>query len=98
VIDVRKLPTFIAVSRLGSFSAAAEALSFTPSAVSQQMSALEREVGARLFERRARGVRLTTAGAGLLGHADAVLARLAKAEAQCSERSPETASRAVRIP
>jgi DNA-binding transcriptional LysR family regulator len=81
VFDARRLPTFREVARRGSFAAAAEALCFTPSAVSQQMAALEREVGANLFERSHRGVRLTDAGVRLLAHADAVLDRLAQAEA-----------------
>jgi len=81
MFDTRRLPTFREVARRGSFAAAADVLSFTPSAVSQQMAALEREVGARLFERTHRGVRLTAAGARLLAHADALLARLAEAEA-----------------
>jgi DNA-binding transcriptional LysR family regulator len=81
VLDARRLPTFREVARRGSFAAAAEALWLTPSAVSQQMSALEREIGTRLFERTHRGVRLTDAGTRLLGHANALLERLAEAEA-----------------
>ena len=66
----------------GSFSAAAEALSFTQSAVSQQIAALEREAGAVLVERSARGVRLTDAGEAVVRHAEAIMARLAEAEAE----------------
>jgi DNA-binding transcriptional LysR family regulator len=80
VFDARRLPTFREVARRGSFAAAAEALCFTPSAVSQQIAALEREVGAKLFERSNHGVRLTDAGERLLGHADALLDGLARAE------------------
>lgn len=68
------------VAARGSFSAAAEALSFTQSAISQQVAALERETGATLLERGSRGVRLTDAGTALVSHADAILARLADAE------------------
>jgi DNA-binding transcriptional LysR family regulator len=68
------------VAAQGSFSAAAEALSFTQSAVSQQVAALEREAGAKLVERGARGIRLTPAGEALVSHADAILARLDDAE------------------
>ena len=68
------------VAARGSFSAAAEALSFTQSAVSQQIAALERETGAKLVERGPRGIRLTEAGEVLVRHADAVLARLTSAE------------------
>jgi DNA-binding transcriptional LysR family regulator len=66
----------------GSFSAAAEALSFTQSAVSQQIAALEREAGTLLVQRNARGVRLTEAGEALVRHAEAILARLDEAEAE----------------
>jgi DNA-binding transcriptional LysR family regulator len=81
MIDSRRLPTFREVARGGSFAAAADVLWLTPSAVSQQMAALEREVGTKLFERTHRGVRLTDAGSRLLAHADALLERLARAEA-----------------
>ncbi len=68
------------VAAQGSFSAAAETLSFTQSAVSQQVAALEREAGTTLLERGPKGVRLTDAGRALVGHADAILARLDDAE------------------
>jgi DNA-binding transcriptional LysR family regulator len=66
----------------GSFSAAAEALLFTQSVFSQQIAALERETGATLVERSARGVRLTDAGRALVKHTDAILARLTEAESE----------------
>jgi DNA-binding transcriptional LysR family regulator len=80
MLDVRRLRVLREVASHGSFSAAAEALSYTQSAVSQQIAALEREAGARLVERSARGVKLTDAGRALVGHTDAILARLADAE------------------
>ncbi|HMJ33399.1 MAG TPA: LysR substrate-binding domain-containing protein [Baekduia sp.] len=80
MLDVRRLRVLREVAAHGSFSAAAEALSYTQSAVSQQIAALEREAGSRLVERSARGVRLTDAGRALVGHTDAILARLADAE------------------
>jgi DNA-binding transcriptional LysR family regulator len=80
MLDVRRLRVLREVAAHGSFSAAAEALSYTQSAVSQQIAALEREAGSRLVERSARGVRLTDAGRALVSHADAILARLADAE------------------
>jgi DNA-binding transcriptional LysR family regulator len=89
VLDARRLPTFREVARCGSFAAAADALWLTPSAVSQQMAALEREVGAKLFERSRRGVLLTDAGTRLLAHADALLERLAQAEADLEPRVEE---------
>src|SRR5437763_10677423 len=80
MLDVRRMRVLKEVAAQGSFSAAAEALSFTQSAVSQQVAALERESGAKLVERRARGIRLTPAGEALVSHADAILARLDDAE------------------
>src|ERR687894_221394 len=82
MLDVRRMRVLREVAVQGSFSAAAEALSFTQSAVSQQIAALEREAGTVLVQRNARGVRLTEAGEALVRHADAVLARLAEAEAE----------------
>jgi DNA-binding transcriptional LysR family regulator len=52
LLDLRRLAVLAEVARCGSFSAAAEAMCFTPSAVSQQMSALARDTGVVLFERR----------------------------------------------
>jgi DNA-binding transcriptional LysR family regulator len=80
MLDVRRLRVLREVATHGSFSAAAEALSYTQSAVSQQIAALEREAGSRLVERAARGVTLTDAGRALVAHADVILARLADAE------------------
>lgn len=82
-LEVRHLVTLLAVAEESSFSRAAERLGYTQSAVSQQVGALERIVGATLFERPGgpRRIRLTEAGAVLRGHAEAVLARLGAAEA-----------------
>jgi molybdate transport repressor ModE-like protein len=80
MLDVRRMKVLREVATQGSFSAAAEALSFTQSAVSQHVAALERECGAKLVERGPRGVRLTDAGNALVTHADAILARLDCAE------------------
>ncbi len=82
MFDVKQLRVLQAVSEHGSFSAAAEALSYTQPAVSQQIAALEKRAGARLVDRGSRGVRLTDAGTALVEHAEAVLARLAAAEAE----------------
>ena len=81
-LDVRRLRVLREVAHSGSFSAAAAALSFTQPAVSRQIATLESEAGAQLVERGARGIRLTPAGELLVGHADAILDRLAAAEAQ----------------
>jgi DNA-binding transcriptional LysR family regulator len=82
MLDVRRMRVLREVALRGSFSAAAEALSFTQSAVSQQVAALEREAGAVLVERSARGVRLTDAGEAVVRHAEGILARPAEAESE----------------
>jgi DNA-binding transcriptional LysR family regulator len=82
MLDVRRMRVLREVALCGSFSAAAESLSFTQSAISQQIAALEREAGAVLVERSARGVRLTEAGEAVVRHADGILGRLAEAEAE----------------
>jgi DNA-binding transcriptional LysR family regulator len=85
MLDPRRLRVLREVAARGSFSAAAEALAFTQSAVSQQVAALEREAGTRLVERGVRPVRLTDAGRALLAHAEAVLARLDEAQQELHE-------------
>jgi DNA-binding transcriptional LysR family regulator len=82
MLDVRRMRVLREVAVQGSFSAAAESLSFTQSAVSQQIAALEREAGTVLVQRGARGVRLTEAGEALVRHAEAILCRLDDAEAE----------------
>src|SRR5918998_5119790 len=82
MLDVKRLRVLREVSVRGSFSAAAEALAYTQSAVSQQIAALEREAGSVLVERNARGVRLTDAGRALVEHSEGILARLAAAESE----------------
>jgi molybdate transport repressor ModE-like protein len=81
MLDVRRLRVLHHIAAHGSLAAAARALSFTPSAVSQQLSALEREVGTPLLERSRRGVRLTDAGLALVGRTETILGELARAEA-----------------
>jgi DNA-binding transcriptional LysR family regulator len=80
MLDVRRMKVLREVGACGSFSAAAEALNFTQSAVSQHIAALEREAGTQLVDRGSRGVRLTEAGRVLVEHADAILARIESAE------------------
>ncbi|HTW43055.1 MAG TPA: LysR family transcriptional regulator [Solirubrobacteraceae bacterium] len=81
MLNVARLKLLKEVAYRGSFSAAAGALSYTQSAVSQQIAALEGEVGMTLLERHPRGVSLTAAGQTLVGHAEGILARLDAAEA-----------------
>jgi molybdate transport repressor ModE-like protein len=80
MLDLKRLRVLTEVARQGSFSAAAEALYLSQSAVSQQVATLEREVGMPLLERTRKGPRLNGAGKTLVYHADAALARLEEAE------------------
>src|SRR5215210_5747729 len=82
MLDVRRMKVLREVAAHGSFSAAADALAYTQSAVSQQIATLEREAGTVLVDRSARGVSLTDAGEALVRHADAILTRLTDAEAE----------------
>ncbi|MFJ9605712.1 LysR family transcriptional regulator [Kitasatospora sp. NPDC101176] len=82
MLDVRRLRLLRELAHLGTIAAVAEALSFSPSAVSQQLSVLEREAGVPLLERTGRRVTLTPAGRNLVRHAEAVLALLEQAGAE----------------
>ncbi|MER7001321.1 LysR family transcriptional regulator [Streptomyces sp. NPDC000410] len=82
MIDPRRLRILRAVADHRTVTAAAAALYLTPSAVSQQLAALEQETGHTLLIRSGRGVTLTTAGEILLTHAHAVLSQLERAEAE----------------
>jgi DNA-binding transcriptional LysR family regulator len=75
-MDTALLQTFRQVARDGSITAAAQAMGYTQSAVSRQVSALEASLGVRLFDRVARGVQLTEHGRSLLPHAESLLKRL----------------------
>ncbi|GAA4521838.1 MULTISPECIES: LysR family transcriptional regulator [Nonomuraea] len=81
MLDPRKLHLLRELSRRGTIAAVAEAAAFTPSAVSQQLSALEREAGVPLLQRTGRTVTLTPAGRLLVEHAQAVLEQLERASA-----------------
>jgi DNA-binding transcriptional LysR family regulator len=76
MVDLRRLRALRELADRGTIAAAADALHLTPSAVSQQLSALEREVGQPLLEPDGRGVRLTPAARVLLAHGDALFAQL----------------------
>ncbi len=80
MLDARRLRIFAVVAEEGSFTAAAERLYLSQSAVSQQMAVLERETGLPLLERVPRGIRLTDAGAVLADRARALLAEMASVE------------------
>jgi DNA-binding transcriptional LysR family regulator len=81
MIDVRRLRLLFELSHRGTITAVAAALAYTPSAVSQQLAALEREAGVPLLERSGRRVALTPAGAVLARYAESVLAVLEEASA-----------------
>jgi DNA-binding transcriptional LysR family regulator len=78
-VNLTRLRMLSEVAARGSFRAAANALDYTPSAVSQQIALLEREAGVRLVRRGPRGAALTDAGALLVRHADVALGELVKA-------------------
>jgi DNA-binding transcriptional LysR family regulator len=82
LIDAHRLAVLREVARAGSFAGAAAVLHHTPSAVSQQIAALERGAGAVLVQRSTRGVTLTDAGRVLLATADAIHAELEVAAQQ----------------
>jgi DNA-binding transcriptional LysR family regulator len=84
MLNVGRLKILKEVAYCGSLSAAAHALDYTQSAVSQQIAALEAETGMTLLERHPRGVSLTAAGQTLVGHAEGILARLEIAETALS--------------
>jgi DNA-binding transcriptional LysR family regulator len=82
MLNMTRLNVFREVVDHGSFSAAADALSYSQSAVSQAIATLEGEVGTALIERRRGGVRPTPAGAALAAHVGGILARMDSAEAE----------------
>ena len=82
MLDVRRLRTLRELSLQGTIRATAKSLSFTPSAVSQQLSALERDLGVELLERRGRSVHLTPAARLLVQRTEPILVQLAAAEAE----------------
>lgn len=81
MLDLRRLRLLCDLSRLKTIAAVAEANTYTPSAVSQQLSALEREAGVALLERTGRSVRLTAAGRVLVEQGETVLAAMERTAA-----------------
>jgi DNA-binding transcriptional LysR family regulator len=81
MLELRRLRLLRELNERGTIAAVADALQFTPSAVSQQLAMLEREAGVPLLERAGRGVRLTDAALVLVDHAEELLDRTALAEA-----------------
>jgi DNA-binding transcriptional LysR family regulator len=97
MLDVRRLRLLRELYARGTVTAVAEALAYTPSAVSQQLATLEREAGVPLVERHGRRLRLTDAGRGLVEHAEAVIARLELAESELAAAAGEEAGGRVRV-
>ncbi|GII30052.1 LysR family transcriptional regulator [Planotetraspora mira] len=82
MLELRRLRLLRELDHRGTIAAVAQALAFSPSAVSQQLAVLEREAGVPLLERTGRRVRLTPAGRNLARHAEALLERLELASAE----------------
>ncbi|MET9414868.1 LysR family transcriptional regulator [Streptomyces klenkii] len=95
MLDLARLRALHAVSVHGSVSAAATALGYTPSAVSQAVTKLERETRTALLERRGRGVALTDEGRHLASTAQQLLALVERAETELEERRGRPAGRLV---
>jgi DNA-binding transcriptional LysR family regulator len=93
MLELRRLRLLRELSQRGTIAAVADALQFTPSAVSQQLAMLEREAGVPLLERAGRGVRLTDAALVLVEHAGVLLERAALAEADLAAAAGEVAGR-----
>ncbi|MEU6019455.1 LysR family transcriptional regulator [Streptomyces sp. NPDC047515] len=89
MLNLERLRTLDALARHGSVGGAAEGLHVTTSAVSQQMSKLEREVGQRLLAKNGRGVRLTDAGRLLADHAARILSQVELAQADIEAQRGE---------
>jgi DNA-binding transcriptional LysR family regulator len=94
MLELRRLRLLRELAERGTIAAVADALQFTPSAVSQQLALLEREVGVPLLERAGRGVRLTDPALVLVEHADALLERAALAEADLAAAAGTVTGRA----
>jgi DNA-binding transcriptional LysR family regulator len=88
MLDTRRLRLLREFAERGTIAATAAALGYTPSAVSQQLAALEREAGAILLDRTARAAELTDAGRRLAEHAGRILAMIEAAEADLSAAGP----------
>jgi len=88
MLDLHRLRLLLEFAERGTIAATASALGYTPSAVSQQLATLEREVGAQLLDRTARAAELTEAGLRLAAHAAEILALVEAAEADLAAPEP----------
>lgn len=94
MLDLRRLRLLHELNERGTIAAVADALRFTPSAVSQQLAVLEREAGVALLERAGRGVRLTDPARVLVRHAGELLEHADRAEAELTAAAGDVAGRA----
>jgi DNA-binding transcriptional LysR family regulator len=94
MLELRRLRLLKELHERGTIAAVADALQFTPSAVSQQLAMLERETGVTLIEKAGRGVRLTDPARVLVGHAQVLLDQAARAEADLAAAAGTVAGRA----
>ena len=90
MLDLRRLRLLRELARRGTITAVAEALSYSPSAVSQQLAVLEKEAGVRLLEPAGRRVRLTPQGDLLVAHTQVLLEEMERAEAALAQSLNET--------
>ena len=90
MLDLRRLRLLRELARRGTITAVAEALSYSPSAVSQQLAALEKEAGVRLLEPAGRRVRLTPQGDVLVAHTQVLLEEMERTEAELAQSLNET--------
>jgi DNA-binding transcriptional LysR family regulator len=97
MLDLRRLRLLHELHRRGTVGAVAEALSYSPSTVSQQLRVLEREAGTALFEPAGRRVRLTDAALVLTEHAEELLARVERAEADLAAAAAGAVTGVVRV-
>ena len=93
MLDLRRLRLLKEFAERGTITATAAALGYTPSAVSQQLAALEREAGTALLDRTARSAELTDAGLRLASHAESILAAVEEAEADLTAAAREPSGR-----
>jgi len=91
VLDLYRLRLLRELHRRGTITAVAQALSFSPSAISQQLATLERETGVRLLEPAGRRVRLTPQAEVLVEHAEVLLADMERAETALARSVGDTA-------
>src|SRR5919198_5771993 len=87
MLDPRRLAVLREFAARGTIAGAADALAFTPSAVSQQLSQLQRESGVQLFRKVGRRLELTDAGRTLVARADELLAHVEDVEAEMAARA-----------